>query len=96
MKFFCMDVCLSHTCALLSLQLQYLVSDESCQECMELLQQEQRRGGAGGLCSTAHQRIAAELAYQRRAEQALAEENCFKIYVVCLFIMDKYPIILLS
>jgi paired amphipathic helix protein Sin3a len=62
-------------------QLQYLVSDESCQECMELLQQEQRRGGAGGLCSTAHQRIAAELAYQRRAEQALAEENCFKIYV---------------
>jgi len=52
---------------------------------MELLQQEQRRGGAGGLCSTAHQRIAAELAYQRRAEQALAEENCFKIYVVCFF-----------
>ncbi|XP_069703690.1 paired amphipathic helix protein Sin3a isoform X2 [Periplaneta americana] len=62
-------------------QLQYLVSDESCQECMELLQQEQRRGGAGGLCSTAHQRNAAELAYQRRAEQALADENCFKIYV---------------
>jgi len=48
---------------------------------MDLLQQEQRRGGAGGLCSTAHQRIAAELGYQRRAEQALAEENCFKIYV---------------
>ncbi|PSN32659.1 hypothetical protein C0J52_12290 [Blattella germanica] len=62
-------------------QLQYLVTDESCQECMEILQQEQRRGGAGGLCSTAHQRAAAELAYQRRAEQALTDENCFKIYV---------------
>lgn len=62
-------------------QLQYLVSDESCQECMDLLQQEQRRGGAGGLCNTAHQRVAAEVAYQRRAEQALADENCFKIYV---------------
>lgn len=73
-----------------SVQLQYLVSDESCQECMELLQQEQRRGGAGGLCSTAHQRAAAELAYQRRAEQALADENCFKIYVVCMFIMNRF------
>jgi hypothetical protein len=57
---------------------------------MELLQQEQRRGGAGGLCSTAHQRAAAELAYQRRAEQALADENCFKIYVVCMFIMNRF------
>lgn len=55
---------------------------------MELLQQEQRRGGAGGLCGTAHQRAAAELAYQRRAEQALAEENCFKIYVVSMFFTD--------
>lgn len=55
---------------------------------MELLQQEQRRGGAGGLCSTAHQRAAAELAYQRRAEQALADENCFKIYVVSMFITN--------
>lgn len=62
------------------------MSDESCQECMELLQQEQRRGGAGGLCGTAHQRAGAELAYQRRAEQALADENCFKIYVVWMFI----------
>ena len=71
------------------LQLQYLVTDESCQECVELLQQEQRRGGAGGLCNTAHQRASAEIAYQRRSEQALADENCFKMYVVStLFPLD--------
>ncbi|XP_046399694.1 paired amphipathic helix protein Sin3a [Ischnura elegans] len=69
-------------------QLQHLVSDESCQNCVELLQREQRRAasngglsGAGGLCSNAHRNAPFELAYQRRAEHALAEENCFKIYV---------------
>ncbi|XP_071446323.1 paired amphipathic helix protein Sin3a isoform X2 [Hetaerina americana] len=69
-------------------QLQHLVSDESCQNCVELLLREQRRAasngglsGAGGLCSNAHRNAPFELAYQRQAEHALAEENCFKIYV---------------
>lgn len=43
---------------------------------------EQRRGGAGGICKTANKRIAAELAYQRKAEQILQDENCFKVYIV--------------
>lgn len=53
---------------------------------MELFQREQRQpkenSGAGGLCATAHMRAGAEMAYQRKAERAMAEENCFKIYVV--------------
>ncbi|XP_012282636.1 paired amphipathic helix protein Sin3a isoform X2 [Orussus abietinus] len=66
-------------------QLQHLVSDSICQQCMELFQREQRQpkenGGAGGLCATAHLRIAAEASYQRKAEKAMADENCFKIYI---------------
>ncbi|KAG8228840.1 hypothetical protein J437_LFUL008336 [Ladona fulva] len=69
-------------------QLQHLVADESCQTCVELLQREQRRAstngglsGAGGLFSAALRNAPYELAYQRSAEQALADENCFKIYV---------------
>lgn len=62
-------------------QLQHLVADDTCQECVELMQQEQRRNATGGPCSTAHQRTASELLYQKRAENALSDENCFKIYV---------------
>ncbi|XP_015185785.1 PREDICTED: paired amphipathic helix protein Sin3a isoform X4 [Polistes dominula] len=66
-------------------QLQHLVSDPICQQCMELFQREQRQpkesSGAGGLCVTAYMRLGAELSYQRKAEKAMADENCFKIYI---------------
>ncbi|KAG7188436.1 hypothetical protein KM043_008080 [Ampulex compressa] len=66
-------------------QLQHLVSDPICQQCMELFQREQRQAkessGAGGLCATAYMRLSAELSYQRKAEKAMADENCFKIYI---------------
>ncbi|XP_044596895.1 paired amphipathic helix protein Sin3a-like isoform X2 [Cotesia glomerata] len=66
-------------------QLQHLVADTICQQCMDLFQREQRQpkenSGAGGLCTTACLRLPAEMAYQRRAEKAMAEENCFKIYI---------------
>ncbi|XP_076639909.1 SIN3 transcription regulator family member A isoform X4 [Colletes latitarsis] len=66
-------------------QLQHLVSDPICQQCMELFQREQRQpkesSGAGGLCATAYMRLGAEMAYQRKAEKAMADENCFKIYI---------------
>ncbi|XP_026280513.1 paired amphipathic helix protein Sin3a [Frankliniella occidentalis] len=64
-------------------QLQHLVSDDPCTECQEIFLSEQKRGGTaiGGPCSTAHLRTAAEVAYQRRAEQTLAEENCFKVLI---------------
>lgn len=55
---------------------------------MELFQREQRQSkdnsGAGGLCATACVRLGAELAYQRKAEKAMADENCFKIYIVSI------------
>lgn len=63
-------------------QLQHLVSDSVCQQCMDLFQREQRQpkenSGAGGL--------SAELSYQRKAEKAMADENCFKIYIVSNFL----------
>ncbi|KYN12810.1 PREDICTED: paired amphipathic helix protein Sin3b isoform X1 [Trachymyrmex cornetzi] len=66
-------------------QLQHLVSDSVCQQCMDLFQREQRQpkenSGAGGLCATAYMRLSAELSYQRKAEKAMADENCFKIYI---------------
>ncbi|XP_058806955.1 paired amphipathic helix protein Sin3a isoform X2 [Phymastichus coffea] len=66
-------------------QLQHLVSDTVCQQCMDLYQKEQRQPkestGTGGLCSTAYLRVPAEVAYQRKAEKLMAEENCFKVYI---------------
>ncbi|XP_046593518.1 paired amphipathic helix protein Sin3b isoform X2 [Neodiprion lecontei] len=65
--------------------LQHLVSDPTCQQCMELFQREQRQpkesSGAGGLCATAYLRLGAETAYQRKAERAMTDENCFKIHI---------------
>lgn len=66
----------------LTLQLQHIVCDEAPQECIEIFHQELKKGGAGGLYSTSHQRIHAEMAYQKRLEQLLADENCFKVFVV--------------
>ncbi|KAJ8675395.1 hypothetical protein QAD02_011181 [Eretmocerus hayati] len=66
-------------------QLQHLVTDSVCQQCMEMYQRELRQPkestAAGGLCSTAYLRVANEVAYQRRAEKVMADENCFKIYI---------------
>lgn len=68
--------------------MQHLVSDPICQQCMELFQREQRQpkesSGAGGLCATAYMRLGAEMSYQRKAEKAMADENCFKIYIVSI------------
>ncbi|KAG4067430.1 hypothetical protein HA402_009667 [Bradysia odoriphaga] len=62
-------------------QLQHCVTERGAIECVELFHQEQRRNSAGGYCKTAHKRVAAELAYQRRAESILQDENCFKVYI---------------
>lgn len=62
-------------------QLQHCVTERGALECVELFQLEQRKGGAGGLCRTANRRVAHELAYQRKAEAALQDENCFKVYI---------------
>lgn len=69
------------------------MSDVICQQCMELFQKEQRlpkdSTGAGGPCSTAYLRVGAELAYQRKAEKNMQDENCFKIYIVSLQNVSK-------
>lgn len=70
------------TWALLLSQLQHLVSDEPCIAAEKLYQTHKRRGGAGGICSTANQRLHREAAYQRKAEKLLAQENCFKMFIV--------------
>lgn len=62
-------------------QLQHLVMEESCIECTDLYIKESRRGGAGGTCSSVVSRVYNEANYQRKAEAALAEENCFKIVI---------------
>lgn len=63
-------------------QLQHCVTERGAIECVELFHQEQRKNSAGGYCKTAHKRVAMELAYQRRAEAILQDENCFKVYIV--------------
>ncbi|XP_050434250.1 paired amphipathic helix protein Sin3b [Adelges cooleyi] len=63
-------------------QLQHLVSDEYCQDCYQIFLKESKKGGTGGLCSTAPQRIIQEAAYQRRAEAALSSDNnCYKVFI---------------
>ncbi|XP_049782230.1 paired amphipathic helix protein Sin3b-like [Schistocerca cancellata] len=62
-------------------QLQFLVTDETCRECIDLYHQEKKHGGAGGDCKTAYLRIPAEQSYQRKAEKLLLKENCFKVVI---------------
>jgi len=60
-------------------QLQYLVTDDACQDCWDLHQTEKRNGGTGGSVSGAEERYFNELLYQKKAEKVLVDENCFKI-----------------
>lgn len=62
-------------------QLQHCVTERTAITCMETFQKEQKKGGAGGICATAHRRLHQELAYQRAIEKAVQDENCFKIYI---------------
>jgi len=62
-------------------QLQHIVCDEIPQSCMEQFSQEVKREGAGGLLRTQHQRTSLETAYQKRVEQLLTDESCFRIII---------------
>lgn len=66
-------------------QLQNCVTERAALECVELYHNEQRGGGAGGLCRTAQKNGATETAYQHKAEASLHEENCFKVFIVSFF-----------
>lgn len=62
-------------------QLQHCVTERNAIDCVELFHAESRKNGTGGACITAAMRADAELAYQRKAERSLQDENCFKIYI---------------
>ncbi|KAL5019521.1 hypothetical protein ScPMuIL_002413 [Solemya velum] len=63
-------------------QLQHIVADEICIKVTELFLEEQKNDAVGGRMATAHQRANAENAYQRRTEQLLTDENCFKMKIM--------------
>lgn len=69
------------TCASLffSVQLQHIVSDEICVQVTDLYLSESSSSATGGSLSTQTTRSAAESTYQRKAEQLMADENCFKV-----------------
>ncbi|XP_078328570.1 paired amphipathic helix protein Sin3a-like isoform X2 [Crassostrea virginica] len=62
-------------------QMQHIVQDEVCLKITGLHQEERKNGATGGRVATVHQRSAKEGAYQKRAEQCLSEENCFRVVI---------------
>ncbi|TRY85293.1 hypothetical protein DNTS_035789, partial [Danionella cerebrum] len=59
-------------------QLQHIVSDEVCTQVTELYLSESNLSATGGSLQTQSSRAPAESLYQRRAEQLMADENCYK------------------
>uniref|UniRef100_A0A669DBY9 Paired amphipathic helix protein Sin3a n=1 Tax=Oreochromis niloticus TaxID=8128 RepID=A0A669DBY9_ORENI len=60
-------------------QLQHIVSDEICVQVTDLYLAESASGATGGSLSTQSSRSSAETIYQRKAEQLMSDENCFKV-----------------
>uniref|UniRef100_A0A8C9T309 Paired amphipathic helix protein Sin3a n=1 Tax=Scleropages formosus TaxID=113540 RepID=A0A8C9T309_SCLFO len=63
-------------------QLQHIVSDEICVQVTDLYLSESSNGATGGTLSTQASRAGPEAAYQRKAEQLMSDENCFKLTFV--------------
>ena len=72
-------------------QLQHLVVDDICVQSMDLFTAERKHSATGGYVATMHQRFGGETTYQRKAEQLMSDENCFKIMIVSLllFVLKK-------
>lgn len=64
---------------LLANQLQHIVSDEICIQVTDLYLSESTNGATGGTLSTQSSRSSTEAAYQRKAEQLMSDENCFRV-----------------
>uniref|UniRef100_A0A674NZG0 Paired amphipathic helix protein Sin3a n=1 Tax=Takifugu rubripes TaxID=31033 RepID=A0A674NZG0_TAKRU len=60
-------------------QLQHIVSDEICVQVTDLYLSESANNASGGSISSQSSRSSAESTYQRKAEQIMADENCFKV-----------------
>ncbi|KAM6060832.1 paired amphipathic helix protein Sin3a isoform X2 [Aptenodytes patagonicus] len=63
-------------------QLQHIVSDEICVQVTDLYLSENNNGATGGLLASQSSRTLLEVAYQRKAEQLMSEENCFKLMFI--------------
>ncbi|XP_029934281.1 paired amphipathic helix protein Sin3a-like isoform X2 [Myripristis murdjan] len=63
-------------------QLQHIVSDDVCVRVTDLYLSESANKATGGSLSTQASRAAAEGTYQRKAEQLMSDENCFKLMFV--------------
>ncbi|KAK7571866.1 hypothetical protein V9T40_014338 [Parthenolecanium corni] len=73
---FTLDKVVSHAVR----QLQYLVTDDTCQDCYEMFVKERLKSATGGPCCSAYQRVHAEANYQKRIE-SLSMESCFRILI---------------
>ncbi|XP_053898215.1 paired amphipathic helix protein Sin3a-like [Malaclemys terrapin pileata] len=62
--------------------LQHTVSDEICMQVTELYLSENSNGATGGLLSSQSSRALVEAKYQRKAEQPMSDENCFKLMFI--------------
>ncbi|XP_043998562.1 paired amphipathic helix protein Sin3a-like isoform X1 [Gambusia affinis] len=60
-------------------QLQHLVTDDICMRVTDMYLTESAKKATGGAVSTQTSRATAEGAYQRKAEQLMTDENCFKL-----------------
>ncbi|XP_071390370.1 paired amphipathic helix protein Sin3a-like [Centroberyx affinis] len=63
-------------------QLQHIVSDDVCVRVTELYLSESANKATGGTLSTQASRATVEGTYQRKAEQLMSDENCFKLMFV--------------
>ncbi|NXU44768.1 SIN3A protein, partial [Drymodes brunneopygia] len=63
-------------------QLQHIVSDEICVQVTDLYLSENSNGATGGLLASQSSRTLLEATYQRKAEQLMSEENCFKLMFI--------------
>ncbi|XP_073724591.1 SIN3 transcription regulator family member Aa [Misgurnus anguillicaudatus] len=60
-------------------QLQHIVSEEICVQVTELYLNESSHSATGGSLLTQSSRANPEASYQRKAEQLMSDENCFKL-----------------
>ncbi|KAI3376916.1 hypothetical protein L3Q82_000165 [Scortum barcoo] len=63
-------------------QLQHLVTDDVCARVTDMYLSESANKATGGSLSTQTSRATAEGGYQRKAEQLMSDENCFKLMFV--------------
>lgn len=62
-------------------QLQHVVQDELCSQLLQCYMDEEKNSATGGQLLSAVKRQQQEMNYQRKVEQLIAEDNCFKVLV---------------